>query len=128
MTANGGTPVEGAKVQTWIRQNNGGWTAGETGTTDKNGLYSVADAARSRPHGRRLEARISYLPPPTTPTPAAFAASHRSTSSVVFFTDRSLYRPGQTIHFKGIVHARRPGAGQLRDGAESRCHGAASPT
>src|SRR5262249_54257471 len=41
-----GDRIEGAKVQVWTRENNGGWSAGETGTTDKSGLYSIAAPAQ----------------------------------------------------------------------------------
>ena len=33
----------------------------------------------------------------------------RPHDSTIFFTDRSLYRPGQTIQYKGHLHPRRPG-------------------
>ncbi|MCG2615289.1 MG2 domain-containing protein [Terrimonas sp. NA20] len=34
--------------------------------------------------------------------------------SVRFFTDRSIYRPGQTVHYKGILMVRHPYTGEWR--------------
>ena len=42
-----GEPIADAKVQVWTRGNNGGWSTGESGTTDKNGLYTVTAVARA---------------------------------------------------------------------------------
>ena len=102
-TATAGAPVEGAKVQTWIRNNNGGWNAGP-GRHDRQERSVLRRrcraTARTWPSSRT---RTRSSPPPTTPTPAASAATPACHEQVVFFTDRSLYRPGQTIHFKGIV-------------------------
>ncbi len=96
-----GVPIEGAKVQVWFRNNNGGWFPGDTTTTDKNGMYALAGRNQhahlviaSNKDQALSSAHDSYLyqgnPNPT---------SHEHT---VFFTDRSLYRPGQTIQFKGV--------------------------
>jgi uncharacterized protein YfaS (alpha-2-macroglobulin family) len=97
-----GNPVANAVVGSWTRDRNGHYRPGESTRTDADGLFRfvrqagresvvlVAEAAGHKlatggeygiyQHGRR--------PDPFTQT--------------VFFTDRSLYRPGQTIHFKGI--------------------------
>ncbi|MCE9568364.1 MAG: hypothetical protein K8U57_40705 [Planctomycetes bacterium] len=99
-TATTGEPIEGAKVQIWLNQNNGGWATGEAGMTDKNGLYRIAVPRQG--HIAVVTHKDLIL------------AGHNSYSgggrgepqpyeSVVFFTDRSLYRPGQMISFKGIV-------------------------
>src|SRR5262249_38898867 len=44
-----GEPVADAKVQVWTQGNNGGWNQGESGTSDKNGLFAVA-AEANRSH------------------------------------------------------------------------------
>ncbi len=97
-----GAPVEGAKVQAWTRNNNGGFTTGETGTTDKDGLYLVP-TADNRVHMVLVTHKEQQL--------ASASEWHTSTPNnvvhgveqTIFFTDRSLYRPGQTIQFKGIA-------------------------
>ena len=101
-TATTGEPVDGAKVQAWIRQNNGGWTPGETGTTDKSGLYHVA-TPRDRAHMVVVTHKDQLLATLNDSYTGGMRGTPGSHDQVVFFTDRSLYRPGQTIQFKGIV-------------------------
>ena len=70
-------------------------------TTDKNGMYALA--------GRNQHADLVV---PTTKDQSLSSAHDsylyqnnfqpRPAEQTVFFTDRSLYRPGQTVHFKGI--------------------------
>ena len=101
-TANAGEPIEGAKVQAWSRQNNGGWTSGGTGLTDKNGLYQIPT-----PRDRAHLVVVAYKDQILASASETYSGNPRSVPQrhevVVFFTDRSLYRPGQTIQFKGIV-------------------------
>ena len=101
-TATAGTPIEGAKVQTWIRHNNGGWAIGQEGTTGKDGLYSIP-VPRDRGHMVVVTHNGQLLATAND----AYSGGERPIPHVrdyiAFFTDRSLYRPGQTIHFKGIV-------------------------
>lgn len=98
-----GAPIEGAKVQVWTRPNNNeGFTAGATGTTDKNGLYAVPAADQ-----RASIAFVTYKDQQFVSAGEwhAYAQPHadRWHEQTVFFTDRALYRPGQTVHFKGIA-------------------------
>ncbi|HVK16966.1 MAG TPA: alpha-2-macroglobulin family protein, partial [Fimbriiglobus sp.] len=106
LNAKSGEPVAGAKVQTWTRDNNNRLNAGETVATDKNGLFRVETQTDPRT-GRRLllmatnseqalaaQQDFYGYPRPVPPK--------QPTGQTVLFTDRSLYRPGQTIHFKGI--------------------------
>ncbi|MCW1916440.1 MG2 domain-containing protein [Luteolibacter sp. GHJ8] len=43
-----------------------------------------------------------------------FGGNERVTSPVVLFTDRAIYRPGQTVHFKGIWCEINPAGGKYR--------------
>lgn len=101
-TASTGEPIEGAKVQAWLRQNNGGLTPGGTGLTDNNGLYSIPT-----PHDRAHMVVVTHKDQILGTVNDTYSGAPRAISKryelVVFFTDRSLYRPGQTIQFKGIV-------------------------
>jgi hypothetical protein len=101
LEAGSGEPVAGADVQLWWTMWNANWTPDATVKTDKNGLFSVAGrhqcthALLVNANGRQLASGGNYwiwqgAPPRQT---------HEQT---VFFTDRSLYRPGQTIQYKGI--------------------------
>ena len=102
LTAGAGEPVVSARVRTWQRQNDNSWAAGPTLTTDGNGHFRF-DAPAYRGwvlladhDGQQLAAQNDfYLYDNTQP--------YRPTAQSVLFTDRSLYRPGQTVHYKGIA-------------------------
>jgi uncharacterized protein YfaS (alpha-2-macroglobulin family) len=102
MAANSGEPVEGAKVQAWSRNNNGGWTIGEVGTTDKSGLYKIP-VPRDRAHMVTITNKDQILASANDGYSGGVRGEPVSHEQVIFFTDRSLYRPGQTVSFKGIV-------------------------
>jgi uncharacterized protein YfaS (alpha-2-macroglobulin family) len=103
-TAAMGEPVAGAKVQTWLRQNNGGWSPGPQGLTDQNGLYNIA-TPRDRAHMVVVTHKDQILSTANDMYTGNNRGVPQRHEQVVFFTDRSLYRPGQTIQFKGIVMA-----------------------
>ena len=95
-----GEPVVGAEVQPWHLDNNGKRIADDKLATDENGFFSMPGAnnrghlLRVRHNGRELGSMqdyASYKPGKGTP--------HKQT---VFFTDRALYRPGQTVQYKGL--------------------------
>ena len=100
-----GEPIEGAKVQVWTHGVNGGnWAADKAGTTDKNGLFDIAIGSDRRHlvvvthKDQQLASAGEWYT--SQPGPAS---RPRDTEQTVFFTDRALYRPGQTIQFKGIA-------------------------
>ncbi|MGA2067189.1 MAG: alpha-2-macroglobulin family protein [Thermoguttaceae bacterium] len=102
LEAGSGEPVAGADVQLWWSTWNTNWTPDATAKTDKNGLFSVAahnqcsHALLVTSNGRQLASGNNYWiwqGGPQQPRPS---------ERTVFFTDRSLYRPGQTIQYKGI--------------------------
>jgi hypothetical protein len=101
-TATSGEPIEGAKVQAWIRNNNGGWTPGDTGTTDKAGLYRIP-TPRDHAHMAVVTHKDQLISTANDSYTGGIRQTPQPQEQVVFFTDRSLYRPGQTIQFKGIV-------------------------
>ena len=103
LEANSGEPIPGAEVAVWHLDNNGNRIADPTLTTDTNGLFSLTGGQnrgylfRARYQGRELATANdlwSYnwqVAPPPTPE-----------AQTIFFTDRAIYRPGQTVQFKGI--------------------------
>jgi hypothetical protein len=104
LDADSGEPIEGAQVQAYTRQWNGGNTLveGDKGQTDRNGLYSVPKVAQRSQvllatyHDQQIATENdvwAYWGNPNRPP----------WDNTVFFTDRSLYRPGQTIQYKGIA-------------------------
>ncbi|MBM3983537.1 MAG: hypothetical protein FJ304_25350, partial [Planctomycetes bacterium] len=97
-----GEPVADAKVQVWTRGGNGGWTAGATGTTNKDGLYAVA-AQADRAHAVIVTHKEQALASGNDWYTWRNGRGEQNGERVVFFTDRSLYRPGQTVSYKGIA-------------------------
>ena len=103
-----GTPVSGAKVSVYRWRQDGRNSreefVGET-TTDDRGMYKlVDDGTRNRSYSRMVHIRhqdqvfgftsYSYNNHRNPP--------NRTHQQTVYFTDRSIYRPGQMVKFKGI--------------------------
>ena len=101
LEANSGEPLAGAEVESWHRDNQGNRTAQPKVTTDTNGLFSVAGGnnqgvlVRVRHNGRVLGGQQDHYVYNNSNKPQPY-------SHTVFFTDRSLYRPGQTVQYKGL--------------------------
>ncbi|MBC8869395.1 MAG: hypothetical protein H8E44_08260 [Planctomycetes bacterium] len=102
LDANSGEPVGGAEIQMFSRKNyRGGFNPGATAKTDRNGLFSLNGTNRNQHlilvshKGRQLATGDEY---------SAYQQKLQQDPyrRTVFFTDRSLYRPGQTINYKGI--------------------------
>jgi len=93
-----GEPVKGAKVELWTYNNKANaWALHQTTETDGNGFFA---------------AKIEHSVPRVLFQEDALAGGQSwsydrervDRSDVVYlFTDRALYRPGQTIRFKGIA-------------------------
>ena len=111
-----GQPLSKASVQVWQRNydyNRGRYSdrKGALLTTDNNGYFKIPKAAsntRNTDNSIRLELsyngdrlmldEYSYHAFPYEPTAGA-----KETNTTFLFSDRSIYRPGQTVYFKGIV-------------------------
>lgn len=95
-----GEPVKGAEIASWHLDNQGNRVENPKVQTDENGFF-VLDVAgnrgyliRARHNGREIASQNEYyVYKPGKPRPS---------SQTIFFTDRALYRPGQTVSFKGI--------------------------
>jgi hypothetical protein len=103
LDAASGEPIEGADVQVYAWNWNGGAvTTGAKARTDRNGLFTVAGIPNQNnllhvTHAGQELSAAGYLYPNVNnyrPIPQR---------QVIFFTDRSLYRPGQAIYYKGIA-------------------------
>ena len=103
LEAGSGEPVVGADIAVWHLDNQGNRVADPSLTSDDNGFFSLKPSAqrgyllRARHQGRELA------------TPGDLwvydwqrQQQERPQAQTVFFTDRSIYRPGQTIQYKGI--------------------------
>jgi hypothetical protein len=101
LDAASGNPIEGADVQFWVRGRNNKFGEGPKMKTDANGLFSgAADANRGElVHVRFKEQQLATA---NEFYNRSFPRQPDVSEQTIFFTDRSLYRPGQTIQYKGI--------------------------
>ncbi|MDR0413167.1 MAG: hypothetical protein LBH61_05145 [Dysgonamonadaceae bacterium] len=99
-----GKPVEGAQVNLYKRNNNVlVRTNNNPVKTDRQGLAAV-------PYNREVTFYHAAFEKDTAlaVSPVPWVSSHRFAEApdsrrLTLFTDRSLYRPGQTVYFKGIA-------------------------
>ena len=96
-----GEPLAGASVRSWYRANNRDAGSLPTVRTDKNGLFRIL--ARNRVavllHAAHEGHSLSSVNNIYVNT---FDTSKKPFEQSLFFTDRAIYRPGQTVHYKGI--------------------------
>jgi hypothetical protein len=98
-----GVPASNAAVQAWVGNNNyNTFSPAETTTTDADGLF------RFPGNSQRYVIAVARRGEHSLATQAYWAYQHdyrqKPFVQTVFFTDRSLYRPGQTIQFKGVCY------------------------
>ena len=94
-----GKPIEGAKVKIYKRNGQKYSLAGEF-SSDKNGIATLNESNPDNYYqvtwGEDNQGMVNRLP-------YQYLGSTDSQSSEVnFFTDRTVYRPGQTVYFSGI--------------------------
>lgn len=113
-----GEPLAGAAVQLWYKQydyqnRKPELLKGNTYSTNSKGYLKISDLKEAR--NIRLDIRYKedhlfldeeeyiYVRTPVKPADTDPAIVRARQSRVYFFTDRSIYRPGQTLYFKGIA-------------------------
>ena len=119
LDANSGEPLADVDIKTWYRENNNQVVDGESGKTDKNGLFKLP-ARRNKQYVLLATHKDQQLSSGTTCTSITTTTIRSRTTQTVFFTDRSLYRPGQTVQYKGICIQVDQQSGQLRDASPNR--------
>jgi hypothetical protein len=103
LKADSGDPVTGAEVSVWHLDNQGNRVADPALTSDENGFFSIKPSKnvgylfRARHNGQELAAAGDLWNYGDNG-----AQEPRPAAQTVFFTDRAIYRPGQTIQYKGI--------------------------
>ncbi|MBT3293971.1 MAG: hypothetical protein HN919_18650 [Verrucomicrobia bacterium] len=95
-----GRPIAGATVRSWSRARRGEKAAGPETTTDANGLFRLSVNADRASH----IVLVSHDGQQVSSTQAQVNSWRAETprTQTLFFTDRSLYRPGQTVRYKGL--------------------------
>lgn len=99
--ADSGEPVAGATVRIWQNDRQGRFVPAMTVQTDADGRFQFSHRDGGRllflaSHGGQSVAS-------NQPIWSLRGDYQRALKQTVFFTDRALYRPGQTINYKGIV-------------------------
>lgn len=101
LDASSGEPISGAQVRVWRRDNRNRFVPLPPVRSDKNGLFRFQGADRKQmivlaSHRDSKLSSATYLRPYHNP------ADKKVRQTTNLFTDRALYRPGQTIQYKGI--------------------------
>ncbi|MGA1790952.1 MAG: alpha-2-macroglobulin family protein, partial [bacterium] len=100
--AHTGAPLEGAEIEVFQRDSDAYFRKIGVTNTDENGsftvpyayIYKKSSVLHAKYEGYELLGHLGYSRVRTE------EVEHRQT---VFFTDRSIYRPGQMIHFKVLA-------------------------
>ena len=123
-----GQPLEGVKVQAFYREYNSKArkyesTAGDVFVTDKSGMIIIpAKSNNSRSNQFYLVFSSKGDQLITESYFSSYSYRNNEPKTIVqthFFTDRAIYRPGQTIYFKGIVLERNGEDVKLKPGAKT---------
>lgn len=113
-----GQPLVNTAVQVWENNYNyqtGGYTEikAEKYTTDKNGMFKMKDSKEHRNFLLQLKQGNDELFMDDDEGYSTYNSYEAAVKPVTFlFTDRSIYRPGQTVYFKGIVLKNEKDAGK----------------
>jgi uncharacterized protein YfaS (alpha-2-macroglobulin family) len=103
LVANSGEPVAGADVSVWHLDQNGSRVADPSLKTDEKGWFSLQPSLN-----RGYLFRARYNSHELASANDLWSYNYqveqgiRPQAQTVFFTDRAIYRPGQTIQYKGI--------------------------
>jgi hypothetical protein len=103
LAANSGEPLPGAEISIWHLDRNGVRVADPALKTDENGFFEFKTS-----ENRGYLVRARYLGREVASVNDLWGYNYqdqvvtRPQAQTVFFTDRAIYRPGQTIQFKGI--------------------------
>lgn len=108
-----GKPLSGVTAQLWVSQYDQSQrkmleVASDRYTSDQNGYFRVAELPKGSRYNRfKIDFRYQddrlFLDDYFNIRPSYNRAKDSKTVKTFFFTDRSIYRPGQTLYFKGIV-------------------------
>ncbi len=99
LNADTGQPIAGATVKAWSRARQNKRAAVPATTTDQNGMFRFKSDSQQllflASHNGQQLATVNYAR-------GSVSQRNRVNEQTQFFTDRAIYRPGQTIQYKGI--------------------------
>lgn len=101
LNASSGEPIAGATIRAWERVSNNQLRPLPGTRTDRNGLFRIAARERSSVliyanHRGQALSSTNFL------RPWIDRSVRRRSEQTILFTDRAIYRPGQSISYKGI--------------------------
>ncbi len=104
LDAASGNPIAGARIEAWQRTRNNQNSPLAPTKTDKNGWFVFRQATPQglfllATHQKQQISSLNFISTYDQQPP------QRRVEQTRFFTDRALYRPGQTIRYKGICMA-----------------------
>ena len=106
-----GAPLAGVEVSAWFTRQVLPGTSKVTAKTDASGRFEIRDQGDGRNYllvaSRGLERAVTR-----GWTGGRGSGGKDEQTRVVMFTDRAIYRPGQTVHFKGIWCRTHPDTGK----------------
>ncbi|MCP4441905.1 MAG: alpha-2-macroglobulin [Aureispira sp.] len=112
-----GQPLEGVRCEFWVSRYNSSKRAyeyikaGET-TSDKDGYLTSESVSAADYNSRNLYPRFfykkDYLDTKNSFFNYKYDRNERISYQTTFFLDRAIYRPGQTVYFKGLLVAYHP--------------------
>lgn len=99
--ARSGEPIAGATIRAWERDRRNNTCAPlPAAKTDEDGRFTASESNRrqrfflAEHHGHRVASQPVHG--------YSQRARNKNRTSTILFTDRRIYRPGQTVHYKGI--------------------------
>ncbi len=104
LEAESGEPVEGARVRTWALAQpwrNHPLVELDPAETGPDGMFRV-EALSGRSHVLLIDREDQHISTGGRHSARTVTRPERRFERTVFFTDRSIYRPGQTIRYKGL--------------------------
>ncbi|WP_020472175.1 alpha-2-macroglobulin family protein [Zavarzinella formosa] len=103
LTAKTGEPIPAAVIKTWIRNNNNrSVQPGPSVKTDTNGFFNLGVLPANHACFILAEHEGQALAAANEHVLYQYPDQYRPFAQTMLFTDRSLYRPGQTVQYKGI--------------------------
>ncbi len=123
-----GKPVENARVKVWSIDYNNSLRKYEdrdyvTGVTDADGHFIIPASTKGH-YSRNLSFSISTKEDKIESNNSLYHyfrdTTTRSVIKTYFFTDRAIYRPGQTVYFKGITVETKGKDAKLMVGKKSK--------
>lgn len=99
MSATTGQPLPGAKLELW----SGDAKVRTTLTADSNGEIVAKDKANGNDAVRAYTATDNYMRPSHSWTTFNSWKNDHYRNTITLFTDRAVYRPGQTVHVSALA-------------------------